>query len=58
MYFNETVHSYSLPGPRDTDDTSMSWVQRSSSQTTFSKKVHLSSSGMISMTVHRQRHPA
>jgi len=37
MYFNETQHSYSIPGPRNTDDIFKSWVQRSRSQKTFLK---------------------
>jgi len=35
--FNETFHNYSLSGPRDTDNISKSWVQRSRSPTTYSK---------------------
>ena len=37
IYFNETYHIYSIPGPHDTNDISKlnSWVQRSRSRTLF-----------------------
>ena len=54
MYFDETYHIYSLPGPHKLMTFSGSWVQSSRSQTTFSENA-FSSRGIPVDCSHRRR---